>query len=30
VVNRADLRELEGVVTRDDVLTRYQADTIAD
>jgi len=30
VVNRADLRELEGVVTRDDVLTRYQGDTIAD
>jgi len=30
VVNRADLRVLEGVVTRDDVLTRYQADTIAD
>jgi len=30
VVNRADLRELEGVVTRDDVLTRYQANTIAD
>jgi chloride channel protein, CIC family len=30
VLNRADLRELEGVLTRDDVLTRYQADTIAD
>jgi CIC family chloride channel protein len=30
VLNRADLRELEGVVTRDDVLTRYQADTVAD
>ena len=30
VVNRADLRELEGVVTRDDVLSRYQADAIAD
>jgi chloride channel protein, CIC family len=30
VVNRADLRELEGVVTRDDVLSRYQADSVAD
>ena len=30
VVNRADLRELEGVVTREDVLSRYQADAIAD
>src|SRR5437868_7130354 len=30
VVNRADLRMLEGVVTRDDVLTRYQADMVAD
>src|SRR5580700_10739902 len=30
VVNRADLRARDGVVTRDDVLTRYQADTIAD
>jgi len=30
VLNRADLRELEGVVTREDVLTRYQADTVAD
>jgi CIC family chloride channel protein len=30
VLNRADLRELEGVLTRDDVLTRYQADTVAD
>jgi chloride channel protein, CIC family len=26
VVNRADLRKLEGIVTRDDVLSRYQAD----
>jgi chloride channel protein, CIC family len=30
VVNRADLRMLEGVVTRDDVLSRYQADAVAD
>jgi chloride channel protein, CIC family len=30
VVNRADLRMLEGVVTRNDVLTRYQADAVAD
>jgi len=30
VVNRADLRELEGVVTREDVLSRYQADAVAD
>jgi CIC family chloride channel protein len=30
VVNRADSRELEGVVTREDVLSRYQADAIAD
>ena len=30
VVNRADSRELEGVVTRDHVLARYQADPIAD
>jgi CIC family chloride channel protein len=30
VVNRADLRELEGVVTRDDVLSRYQTDSVAD
>ncbi len=30
VVNRADLRELEGVVTRDDVLSRYQADAVDD
>jgi CBS domain-containing protein len=30
VVNRADLRELEGVVTREDVLSRYQADAIVD
>jgi CIC family chloride channel protein len=30
VVNRADLRELEGVVTREAVLSRYQADAIAD
>jgi CIC family chloride channel protein len=30
VLNRADLRELLGVLTRDDVLTRYQADTVAD
>ena len=30
VVNRADSRELEGVVTRDDVLSRYQADALAD
>jgi CIC family chloride channel protein len=29
VVNRADQRELEGVVTREDVLSRYQADAIA-
>jgi chloride channel protein, CIC family len=30
VVNRANLRELEGVVTRDDVLARYQAGTITE
>ena len=30
VVNRADLRMLEGVVTREDVLIRYQADAVAD
>ena len=30
VVNRADLRKLEGIVTRDDVLSRYQADSIAE
>jgi CIC family chloride channel protein len=30
VVNRANLGELEGVVTREDVLSRYQADAIAD
>jgi CIC family chloride channel protein len=30
VVNRADLRELEGVVTREDVLGRYQADAMPD
>jgi CIC family chloride channel protein len=30
VVNRADSGELEGVVTRDRVLARYQADPIAD
>jgi CIC family chloride channel protein len=30
VVNRADSRELEGIVTRDDVLSRYQADSVAD
>ena len=30
VVNRADARELEGVVTRDHVLARYQADSPAD
>ena len=30
VINRADLTELEGVVTRADVLARYQADTIAE
>ena len=30
VVNRADCLELEGVVTREDVLSRYQADTVAD
>jgi CIC family chloride channel protein len=30
VVNRADLRELEGVVTRDDVLSRYHSDSVAD
>ena len=30
VVNRANLRELEGVVTRDDVLARYQADSVAE
>jgi CIC family chloride channel protein len=30
VVNRANLRELEGVVTRQDVLARYQADVIAE
>jgi CIC family chloride channel protein len=29
VVNRADLGELEGVVTRDDVPSRYQADAVA-
>ena len=29
VVNRADLRKLEGIVTRDDVLSRYQADAVA-
>lgn len=28
VVNRADLRKLEGIVTRDDVLSRYQADSL--
>jgi len=30
VVNRADLRKLEGIVTRDDVLSRYQADSLAE
>jgi chloride channel protein, CIC family len=30
VVNRADLRKLEGIVTRDDVLSRYQADALAE
>jgi CIC family chloride channel protein len=30
VVNRADPRTLEGVVTRDDVLSRYQADAVAE
>lgn len=30
VVNRADARELEGIVTREDVLSRYQADSVAD
>jgi CIC family chloride channel protein len=30
VVNRADLRKLEGIVTRDDVLSRYQADSVAE
>jgi chloride channel protein, CIC family len=30
VVNRADLRQLEGIVTRDDVLSRYQADSVAE
>jgi chloride channel protein, CIC family len=30
VVNRANARELEGVVTREDVLSRYQADAVAD
>jgi chloride channel protein, CIC family len=30
VVNRADLRTLEGIVTRDDVLSRYQADSVAE
>jgi CIC family chloride channel protein len=30
VLSRADSHELEGVVTRDNVLTRYQADSIAD
>jgi hypothetical protein len=30
VVKRADLREMEGVVSRDDVLSRYQADAVAD
>jgi len=30
VVNRANLRKLEGVVTREDVLARYQADTVAE
>lgn len=30
VVNRADLRRLEGIVTRDDVLSRYQADSVAE
>jgi CIC family chloride channel protein len=28
VVNRADLRKLEGIVTRDDVISRYQAGTV--
>ena len=28
VVNRADLHKLEGIVTRDDVLSRYQADSL--
>ena len=30
VVNRADLRTLEGIVTRDDVLSRYQANSVAE
>jgi len=30
VVNRADARVLEGIVTREDVLSRYQADSVAD
>ena len=30
VVNRADARELEGIVTREDVLSRYQVDSVAD
>ena len=30
VVNRADLRKLEGIVTRDDVLSRYQANSVAE
>jgi hypothetical protein len=29
-VNRADARELEGIVTREDVLSRYLADSVAD
>jgi chloride channel protein, CIC family len=30
VVNRADQRKLEGIVTRDDVLSRYHADSLAE